>query len=69
MMAKITPKFSVGDRVHSIAVGSREAFDGEIVGVWISPKRDLYYYVRDDESADWHRSEGELTTAPLAEAA
>lgn len=48
-------KIDVGDRVRSIAVGQRQAFDGEVI-----ERRGAALIVKDAEGRGWHRWPREL---------
>jgi len=57
-------KFKKGDWVHSVRVGSKGQFVGEVIGF-----SDDEYIIRDAEKRRWLRSEGELSRAVKKEAA
>ncbi|UPT95429.1 hypothetical protein J4G48_0040455 [Bradyrhizobium barranii subsp. apii] len=51
-------KFKKGDWVHSVRVGSKGQFVGEVVDI-----SEGEYVVRDGERKRWLRAEGELSPA------
>lgn len=54
--------FKPGDRVRSITIGRRLAFEGTILGP--HPNHLVAYYVRDDDGEVWCRAPHELTLVP-----
>ena len=54
-------KFKKGDWVHSVRVGSKGQFVGEVIGF-----SDDEYIIRDPEKLKWLRAEGELSFAKPA---
>lgn len=51
-------KFKKGDWVHSVRVGSKGQFVGEVIGI-----SEGEYIVRDPDKLKWLRAEGELSPA------
>jgi hypothetical protein len=56
-------KFKKGDWVHSVRVGSKGQFVGEVIGF-----SEGEYVVRDPDKLKWLRAEGELSHAKPKEA-
>ena len=60
--------YKIGDKVRSVAVGSRDSFEGVVTDVFAGehPNGCCYptqYVVRDDNEAEWQRTANELRMA------
>jgi hypothetical protein len=60
------PGAKIGDRVHSISIGGKEEFEGEVVGKFLNALKVRVYAVRDDVGYLWNRNDIELTILATA---
>ena len=62
----LEPGAKIGDRVHSISIGGKEEFEGEVVGKFLNALKVRIYVLRDDVGNLWNRNDIELTNPAAA---
>jgi hypothetical protein len=62
----VEPGAKIGDRVHTISIGGKEEFDGEVVAKFFNALKVRIYVVRDDVGNLWNRNDIQLTILVVA---